>query len=438
VDAEAPRGRLRRSVIIAAAAAPPPIVIAPRFVPLYLCFAAGYLLSYVYRTVNAVISPELSASLGVSASSLGLLTSAYFVAFAAMQLPAGMLLDRFGPRRVEPVLLTIAGCGALAFASSEQLSGLVVARALIGMGVAVCLMAPLKGIASWYPAERQASLSGWMMVAGGIGALASTAPLAAALSVVSWRAIFVMLSMATFAAALAIFLVVPDTPAQARPGSLAEQWAGVMSVFRNARFWWIAPIGAVSAGSFMAIQGLWSVPWLMQVNGYSREVAAEHLLLAGIVILIGYFGLGFFATALGRRGIGARHIFAAGFALHLVMLILIIVDALPSTRLAWTLYGLGSAVNVLGFTLLGQGFPRELTARANTALNLVLFTTSFALQWGIGVVADLSQAWLGADASHGLRIAFILVAALQVLAYTWFVLGWRRYATRTAMAGAAA
>src|SRR5215831_11019292 len=268
---------------MATAPGPHRIVTAPPFVPLYLSFAAAYLLSYLYRTVNAVISPELSTSLSVSASSLGLLTSAYFVAFAAMQLPAGMLLDRYGPRRVEPILLAIAGCGALAFASSEQLSGLVIARALIGIGVSVCLMAPLKGFASWYSAERQASLSGWIMVAGGIGALASTAPLAAALSFVSWRTIFVILSASTFAAALAIFLIVPDT--QARPGRLSEQWAGVMSVLRNPRFWWIAPLGATSAGSFMAIQGLWSVPWLMEVNGYSREVAAEHLLLAGIVIL---------------------------------------------------------------------------------------------------------------------------------------------------------
>ena len=120
------------------------------------------------------------------------------------------------------------------------------------------------------------------------------------------------------------------------------------------------------------------------------------------------------------------------------MLTLIIADALPSTRLAWTLYGLGSAVNVLGFTVLGEGFPRELTARANTALNLILFTTSFALQWGIGVVADLSKAWLRVDSAGGLRIAFILVAVLQALAYTWFVFGWRRYATRAAMTGFAA
>ena len=199
-----------------------PIVTAPRFVPLYLAFASGYLLSYLYRTVNAVISPELNAALSVSASSLGLLTSAYFIAFAAMQLPAGMLLDRYGPRRVEPILLAIAACGALAFAASERLSELVLARALIGAGVSVCLMAPLKAIATWYPAERQASLSGWMMVAAGIGALLSTAPLAAALSVVSWRTIFVVLSAATFAAALAIVLIVPDTPAQTQPGASAS------------------------------------------------------------------------------------------------------------------------------------------------------------------------------------------------------------------------
>src|SRR3981081_4687242 len=110
-------------------------VSAPSFLRLYLCFASAYLLSYVYRNVNAVISPELTASLGISASSLGLLTSAYFVAFAAMQIPAGMLLDRYGPRRVEPVLLCIAGCGAVVFGASDSGGGRPNARALIGVGV---------------------------------------------------------------------------------------------------------------------------------------------------------------------------------------------------------------------------------------------------------------------------------------------------------------
>ena len=275
----------------------------PHFLRLYAGFATAYLLSYVYRTVNAVISPDLSADLGISASSLGLLTSAYFLAFAAMQLPAGMMLDRFGPRRVEPVLLTVAGCGALAFAASDNLSGLALARALIGAGVAVCLMAPLKAIAVWYPADRQASLSGWMMVAGGLGALLATAPLAAALAWVSWRGIFVVLALTTFAAAAILFFNVPDIPRQANAPGLAAQWRGVRSVFRNPRFWWLSPLAAIAMGSFMAIQGLWSVPWLIEVDGYTRDVAARHLLVMGIAILVGYLGLGLFATRLARRGI---------------------------------------------------------------------------------------------------------------------------------------
>src|SRR5258708_33226466 len=114
----------------------------PHFLRIYVGFSFAYMLSYVFRTVNAVISPDLSAELGISASSLGLLTSAYFLAFAATQLPAGMLLDRYGPRRVEPVLLTVGGGGALAFAASDNLTGLAFARALIGAASAVCLMAP--------------------------------------------------------------------------------------------------------------------------------------------------------------------------------------------------------------------------------------------------------------------------------------------------------
>ena len=400
---------------------------APSFLRLYLCFAAAYLLSYVYRNVNAVISPELTASLGISASSLGLLTSAYFVAFAAMQIPAGMLLDRYGPRRVEPVLLCVAGCGALLFAASDSVVGLTISRALIGAGVSICLMAPLKAIAAWYPAERHASLSGWMMVAGGAGALLSTAPLAAALSFISWRGIFVALAASTFAAAAAIFLLVPDTPRPRNAAGWNAQWHGVRTVFGSRRLWWMAPLGSVAIGSFMAIQGLWSVPWLIDVNGYSRDVAADHLLLMGIAIVGGYIGIGVFATPLARVGISTLHLYAAGFGLNVVALALITLRA-PWTYVLWAVYGLGASVNVLGFTLLGQGFPRALAARANTAFNLLIFGGSFASQWGIGLVVDAAQSRFGLDTGGALRLAFMLVLAIDFLAYGWFVIGWRRHA----------
>lgn len=394
---------------------------------LYFAFAGGYLLSYLYRTVNAVISPELMRELALAPGALGLLTSAYFVAFAAMQLPAGMLLDRYGPRRVEPVLLGIAGAGALVFAFSDGEVGLLAGRAMIGLGVSVCLMAPLKAVATWYPAERQASQGGWLMAAGAVGALLATAPLEFALRFASWRAVFVALSVTTFAAALWIWRRVPDTPPSGQAAGLRAQWAGVRSVFASPRFWWIAPLAGFGMGSFMAIQGLWSVPWLIEVNGYGRAVAAAHLLLMGVTMLGGYLALGFLSARLARHGVHPRHVFGFAFASSALALAAILAE-LPGTWLWWSLYGLGASANILAFTVLSDAFARELAGRVNTALNLLMFGGGFAAQWGIGLVVDASRAAFGVDTASGLRYAFSLVLALDVLAYAWFAWGWRRHA----------
>jgi predicted MFS family arabinose efflux permease len=393
----------------------------------FVAFWAAYLMSYLYRTINAVVSPELTRDLGLAPGTLGLLTSAYFVAFAAVQLPAGVLLDRFGPRRVEPVLLTVGGVGALLFAYAESTSGLVVARALIGAGVAVCLMAPLKAIAAWIPRERQASIAGWVMTAGSAGALVAATPTEWALRYVHWRTLFVGLALATFVVAAWIWWRVPDTAKPLAPPRLAAQWAGVRELFAHPRLWWVAPLAACCTGAFFAIQGLWSVPWLTEVNGYDRGMAAQHLFVMGVVMFAGYLALGLFATRLGRFGIGPRHLFAAGFFLNIAALAAIVRE-FPGTYIWWTIYGLGAATNVLAFSVLNEGFATEFAARANTALNLLMFGGGFAAQWGIGLVVDASRAAFGVDTAGGLRYAFSLVLALDVLTYAWFAWGWRRHA----------
>jgi predicted MFS family arabinose efflux permease len=401
---------------------------------LLYAFAGGYLLSYLYRTVNAVISPELSRELGLGPGSLGLLTSAYFVAFASLQLPAGILLDRYGPRRVEAALLAVAGTGALLFALAGSLVGLVAARALIGAGVSVCLMAPLKAIATWYPRERHASLGAWIMVAGGVGALVATTPTELALRHADWRTLFAGLGAVTFAAAAWVWLAVPDAPPPAASTGVRAQWAGVRRVFANSRFWWIAPLGALGTGAFFAVQGLWSVPWLIEVNGYDRAVAARHLLLMGIFMLAGFLALGLFATPLARRGLHARHLFGVGFAMNGLAFAAILAE-LPGTFVWWPLYGLGMSTNILAFTVLADGFEKELAGRVNTALNLLMFGGGFAAQWGVGLVVDAARSGLGLDTAGGLRLAFALVLALDALAYAWFAWGWRRQSVRGLAAG---
>jgi hypothetical protein len=166
---------------------------------------------------------------------------------------------------------------------------------------------------------------------------------------------------------------------------------------------------------------------MLEVAGQSRASAAAHLLAMGVVMLVAYLLLGLFATALDRRGIGARHLFAAGFALNGAALALIVANV-PGGMLWWMLYGLGAAANILAFPVLNEGFPRELTARANTAANLVMFVGSFATQWGIGLVVDALRAAFGLDTAAGLRWAFALVLVVDVATLTWFAANWKRFA----------
>jgi hypothetical protein len=179
-------------------------------------------------------------------------------------------------------------------------------------------------------------------------------------------------------------------------------------------------------GSFMAIQGLWAVPWMIEVQGLTRAQAADYLLAMNTVIMLGYLGLGLFGTRLARRGIHARHLFASGFAINLIALALIAGDA-PGALLWWSLYGFGAASNVLGFAALNEGFPAELTGRTNTTLNLAMFSGTFAVQWGIGLLADAARLAYGVDAAGGLRVAFVAVLVAYALSFAWFLRGWRRH-----------
>jgi MFS family permease len=395
------------------------------WVRLFLPFAAGYFLSYLFRTANAVIGPVLARELGLADNALGLLTSTYFLAFGMAQLPLGMALDRFGPRRVEATLLVIAAVGAAVFGLSDSLGGLAVGRALIGLGVSACLMASFKAFAQWFPPERQASLTGWIMASGGLGALAAAKPLELSLGFAGWREIALALALATLLVAALIALVVPDKPAGAHGAGLRAQLAGVAEIYRSGHFWRYAPMGFWFTGGFMAVQGLWASRWMSVMEGMERGAVANRLTLMGIAMLAGFLCMGFFATALVRRGVKLEKLYAGAMASGL--LIFALICGLPhwAGNLLWPLLGACFSLSNIAYSLVAQAFPTHLSGRANTALNLLVFAGAFGLQWGIGGLVDALQAGgMSGDAAY--RSTFVALLGGQVLALFWLLRPIRR------------
>jgi MFS family permease len=396
-----------------AGAAPVAAVILP--------FAAGYFLSYFFRSVNAVISPDLVAEFSLSAAQLGLLTAAYFLAFAAFQIPLGLLLDRFGPRRTNSALLVVAGSGALLFGVAENTATLLAGRALIGLGVSGCLMSSIKAFTIWFPIEQLPSRVGWVMFAGGLGALVATAPVEAALTLTDWRGVFITLGCASFAASAAIFLLVPEREAGARAETLAQQVSGLAGIFGSATFWKVAAASTLFQALNMAIQGLWAAPWLADVARLERAGVAMNLLALGAATMCGFLFWGAAAARLARRGIPPMSVFVFATGLFLCVQLLLVIGVTAVPTLLWTAFGFFGTSGSLAFTVLSRSFPAALTGRANTALNLLVFLAAFAAQWLFGAIVDLWPDPSGGYLAEGYSAAFGFFFVLEMGAFVWLL-----------------
>jgi len=392
----------------------------------FIPFAFGYFLSYLYRVVNAVIAPDLISELGLGASDLGLLTSAYFLTFALFQLPLGILLDHYGPRKTEALLLLIAAVGALVFATADSSTGLIAGRALIGLGVSSCLMAAFKAYVIWVPKERLPLINGFQMAAGGMGALTGTVPVEAALSFTDWRGVFFALAALTIVIAAVIYFVVPRRDEGAPEGghaTLKEQLSGIGEVFTSPIFWWIAPLTVMSQATFLAIQSLWSGPWLRDVGGLARDDVATHLLLVAVAMVTGFISIGIIADRLGRIGVKPTTIAIIGMCVFLMTQVAIAFRLSDHILLLWMAFGFFGTTGILPYAGLSQKFPVHLAGRVNTGLNFLAFITAFAAQWGMGAIIGLwDKTADGGYDPDGYQAAFGLMLALQVATLAWLVM----------------
>jgi MFS family permease len=382
-------------------------------------FAAGFFLSFFFRNINAVISKDLVAEFALTPANLGFLTSMYLLAFAAFQLPLGVLLDRYGPRRVVAALLCVAAVGATTFGLGQGFVALSIGRALIGIGVSAGLMGAIKAFSLWFPLSRLASLNGAYFAIGGTGGLFATAPAELLLEEYGWRPLFTGLAFASLLVAVAIFLLVPEKKLPIQETTIGEQIRGFDRVFRSVDFWRIALPLIIVQGSYYALQGLWLAPWLVDVVELDLRSAANYLFITATAYTIGSVVFGMTSDRLADIGIPRTLVYKCGLLVSFLAFVLVAMGVETALGVVLTIYAFSAMSASLAYSLLTFNFPASMTGRVNTASNVLLFGSSFAFQWGIGLILKQYPVIEGRYSATGYTVAFMLLAVAQAITILW-------------------
>jgi predicted MFS family arabinose efflux permease len=389
----------------------------------FFLFSAGYFVSYVFRGVNLGFAPYITHDLGLSGADLGLLTSLYFLGFAAAQIPVGMLLDRFGPRRVTAGMLLFAALGIGVFGEAHGIGAMMLGRLLIGVGVSVCMSAAFKALAQILPVAQLPMVNGLVMAVGGLGGVVVGSPLAILLGVTDWRNVCYGLVVMTLAVAAAIFLFAPEhRDGVHRKADMLTQFKGTWHILGSSVFWKIASFSVVTQGVFYAMQSLWIRPYLLDVMGLRAQYAAVLVSVLGIAMMIGCVGFGVAARSLQKRGVTVYAFCGFGMGLFVLVQVLMLVRAPIAPALLIACYGVFGGTGILSYAVMAEYFPTHMIGRAHSTLTLVLFILIFGLQVGIGAMLSRwpTQGGHYPAAAH-LSVWGVLIA-LQIASAIWYVL----------------
>ncbi len=389
---------------------------------IFLPFAFAYFLSYIFRGVNAVIFPYLERDIGITAGDLGLLTSVFFLFFAGCQPVLGVMLDRYGPRRVQIVLVALAALGAALFGLATSLPELILARILIGLGFADGLMAAVKAFTLWFPRQRWALVTGFHMMAGGAGAMAATLPVQWSLSVMSWQGLFFWLAGICLASCALLVFLVPERGAGSATGTLRQQFRVTRLVLTHGFYWRVQPVVACQQLAFIGSISLWIGPWLRDAGGIADTQARADIQLATTAVMTLGFALSGVITGLMRR-IGISDF--ASFALSSFLFSLVcgwLAFAPPHPEIPWMLFGFLGACLIQYVPLMVGSFPAAYAGRVSTSTNFVTFLTIFAGQWAIGRIVDLWPRTAVGYAPGGYAWAYGAMCGLQLIALVWMAL----------------
>ena len=387
----------------------------------------AFFISFFHRVSTGAVAGELQHEFAIGAAALGTLGATYFYVYALMQVPSGVLADTLGPRVTLALGMLIAGAGSIAFGLAGSFTAAAVARTLAGLGVSVVFVCMLKLCANWFHERRFATAVGAANVAGIVGALSATAPLAWLITIVSWRSVFIALGAASVALALAIWFFVREAP-QARSGQRAAgDWrTALAAVAANPATWppfWVS-VGV--SGAYMTFIGLWAAPFLIHVHGMSpveagRCTALTLIAFACCAPLVGWLS--------DRLGVRRPLVIAFAVAYTVTGLIWIALPA-PSASgavFAAVLTGLAVPGFTLTWSVAKEVNPPERAGMAIAVANIGGFLASGLLQPLVGWVVDHGAGLVAGGSSDAYRLGISVLAAWSLIGV---VAAWRVTETR--------
>jgi len=374
--------------------------------------AVFYLMGFYQRVAPAVITKELMHSFSIGAAALGHMSAFYFYSYVAMQIPTGILSDRWGPRKLLATGAMIAGVGTLIFSLSGNAALANMGRLLIGGSVAVAFVSVLKLGEAWFPPRQYALLPGLALFFGIIGAVSAGIPLRLLVDAFNWRAVMSGSGIITLILGIAIWIVVRDTPSERgfanyehpdeTSGAATDDGilSGIIKVFgyRNTLILVLVPGGVV--GCVLTFSGLWGVPFL--ATHYHMDVTSASAITSAMMVAWAVGGplFGMISNRWGKR----KPLYIIGvFVLTCCWSIILFVSDLPIYLLIGLIVtaGFASGCMILSFAIIKESVPPILSGTAAGVVNMGVMTGPMLLQPAVGFMMDRS--WQG-ELVSGIRI----------------------------------
>ena len=387
---------------------------------IFCVFAFGFFISNLLRSITATLTPVLTLEFDLTAGNLGLLAGGYFLGFSLMQIPAGYLLDKYGPKKVVAYLLLIALISTISFAFAKNFTGLLISRFFIGVGVAACLMGPLTGYRVWFEEKYQQRANSWMLMVASFGFVISTLPVQILLPLIGWRSIFLLIVILILLSIILIVLFIPSWKNH-NDIEVNKQSAKISDVWKNKFFISLMPIAFFNYGGVQAMQTLWAGPWMLNVTGYSPLDSATGLFWINITMLIAFLVWGYILPKLSSYGIDSIKIVKFGLPVSYIIFFLIIVMGQKAGATMFTIYILSSIVLSLTQPAVALSFPQNLAGKSLTSFNVFIHSGTFFVQWGIGLIIDYCKS-IGFDTILSYKVSFSVFLIICILSYIFFII----------------